>query len=117
MRHARVIQALIPVIAFAVPGLAFAATHIDGKIPVYPNAVPRGFTWNTPKIDQALKVGFGIFADTSDSVSTVSDWYQRNLPKSCAKTTNGVAAAYKCSTGVIGIHTEHGKTMIVIAPN
>jgi hypothetical protein len=117
MRHARVTAALIPAIAFAASGFAFAATHVDGGLPVYPNAVPRGFTWTTPKIDQALKFGFGIFADSNDSVSTIGDWYGQNLPKSCARTAIATAVRYECSTGVVTVRTQHGKTLLIILPN
>ena len=116
MKPSTIFRGVIPLVA-ALTGVASAAIHMDGSLPVYPNGVTRGFNWSTPNIDEALRSGFDIFEDTTDSVNTVARWYQNNLPKGCAKSTNGVAVAFRCSEDHgVSIRTMHGKTMIVISP-
>ena len=92
---------------------------MDGPLPIYPSAIPEGFTYDTPHIKDALKVGFTIFADSTDSTETVDRWYRRNLPKSCSRESatqgNATKVKYSCAhDNVVGIRPYKGKTRIVI---
>jgi hypothetical protein len=117
--HARFLHSISYGIAVSLLLIGTAkATLMDGMLPIYPHAAPVGFKFGNPNIDKALKVGFGIFADSSDSTATVDLWYQRNLPKSCSRESargNTTAVKFSCpNDNVLGIRPYQGKTRIMI---
>lgn len=93
------------------------AVHKDGGLPIYPNATPVGLSYSDPHAEEALKMGFAMFADTTDSTHTVDQWYQSNLPKSCSRHIESAGTQYKCPAGVVNIVVYKGKTRIAIIPN
>ncbi len=97
------------------PTNAFAE-HVDGSLPIYPNATPAGFSYGNPRIERALKNGFAMFADTTDSTQTVDRWYLGHLPQSCARHTDSGGIQYKCQSGVVNIVVCKGKTRLAIIP-
>jgi hypothetical protein len=118
MKKAFVCSALLcgaaDLLLLAAPALA---AHADGSLPIYPNAVPAGFSYSDPQIPKALKMGFAMFADTTDSTDKVDRWYKSNLPKSCTRHAESAGIHYQCSTGVVNVVVYKGKTRIAIVPS
>ena len=96
---------------------ARADLRYDGSLPIYPNAIVAGEAGApADKFAKALKQGFQIFADTSDSPATVVSWYRAHLPASFTMHTESAGTQFKGGSSVVNVVTYHGKTRIMLSP-
>jgi hypothetical protein len=110
-----VFLAAVVVLTCALP--ARAELRYDGSLPIYPNATVAGEAGApSGNFARALKQGFQLFADTSDSPAVVVSWYRAHLPASFTMHTESAGTQFNGGSSVVNVVTYHGKTRIMLSP-
>lgn len=93
--------------------MVLAVATMDGTLPLYPHGAPAPGMPDVPA--NALAQGVPYQQTTSDSVTTVDQWYKANAPKSCGRMSAQGAVKYSSPGGSIVIQS-HGGTIISFVP-
>jgi hypothetical protein len=101
------------------PAISVAAN--DGEaLPIYPHTNKGGTArepTNEKAVAQAVIHGDSASLYTTDSPQTVDHWYQKELPKSCARNAiTETSIQYACTTRAVTITPSQGQTQIVLGP-